>query len=195
MIAVRDRHNVGLERDATYTDLFELLLAGDKHWDQSVTNIFVQSRHLASHAVSENAKTSLVASALLFHTCQILASGSLQAGDWTSDTLYETGTYDWLFKHFGEEVAETIRLQHVAKRFLATVVPKYQRNPNDRLLQLIHSESTCMTLSERIAFCNDPFYNNALKLACWIDRGFNRHDDVPEMEFFVPFIERSLSSF
>ena len=77
MIAIR---NLGIFRIETYSttaiEVFDLLQAGDKHWDTSVSNIFFQARQLAARAVSENSETSLVVSALLFRSCQILACGS-----------------------------------------------------------------------------------------------------------------------
>ena len=126
MIAIRDRSLVRIgANQISAAQLFELLQAGSEHWDPSVSDLFLKARQLASNAVSENSETSLVVSALLFHPCQALASGELRAGHWTSDSLLKTGTYDWLEENFGEEVAETIRLQPYAKRFLATVVPRY----------------------------------------------------------------------
>ena len=76
MIAIRDRGfaNVGLY-PSSIGEMFELLLAGDNHWDLSVSNIFFQARQLAASAVSENSETSLVVAALLFRPCQMLASG------------------------------------------------------------------------------------------------------------------------
>jgi hypothetical protein len=55
MIAIRDR---GFAQVGVYPssigEMFELLLAGDKHWDLSISNIFFQARQLAASAVSEN---------------------------------------------------------------------------------------------------------------------------------------------
>ncbi len=195
MIAIRDRSTARIETHSSSTaELFELLKAGNLHWDRSVSNIFFQARHLAASAVSENAETSLVVSALLFRPCQILASGSLQAGDWTSDTLHETGTYDWLVKNFGQEVAETIRLQPYAKRFLATVIPKYYRLLSTCDQRHILSEGGFMTASERMTFGKNRCQHHAMKIASWIDRGVDRCLEIPEMDFFIPFVEQTLVS-
>ena len=193
MIAIR---NLGIFRIETYSttaiEVFDLLLAGDKHWDTSVSNIFFQARQLAARAVSENSETSLVVSALLFRSCQILACKSFQAGDWTSDSLHETGTYDWMVKNFGEEIAEVIRLQPAAKRFLATVVPKYFSRLNIGSQRSIYSEGGFMTVAERISFEKNRCHQNAMKVASWIDRGVDRYLDLPEMDFFLPFVKLAL---
>lgn len=193
MIAIRDPGIVRTEIYSTAaSEVFELLQAGDKHWDISVSNIFFQSRQLAARAVSENSETSLVVAALLFRPCQILACGSFQAGDWTSDSLHETGTYDWLVKYFGEEVAEVVRLQPAAKRFLATVIPKYFSHLNTCSQRNIYSEGGFMTMSERTAFGKNRFHQNAMKLVSWIDLGVDRYLDLPEMDFFLPFIKMGM---
>jgi len=194
MIAIRYR---GILRTETYsteaTEAFEMLQAGDKHWDISVSNIFFEARQLAARAVSENSETSLVVSALLYRPCQILACGSFQAGDWTSDSLHETGTYDWLVKYFGEQVAEVIRLQPAAKRFLATIIPKYFSRLNIGSQRSVYSEGGLMTMSERMAFGKNRFHQNAMKLVSWIDRGADRYLDLPEMDFFLPFVKLGLA--
>lgn len=195
MIAIRD---LGFEfkgpRSSSVVELFELLVAGDKHWDLCVSNIFIQARHLAASAVSENSETSLVVAALLFRPCQILACGTFQAGDWTSDSLIETGTYDWLAKNFGKEIAETIRLQPIARRFLASVVPAYFRELNIADQKSVMSDGGLMTPTERMKFGSTRCHSHAMRIASWIDRGVDRYLEIPEMDFFLPFVERSLVS-
>ena len=193
MIAIRDRGISRAGTDSTaVSEVFELLQAGDKHWDLTVSNLFFQARQLAASAVSENSETMLVVSALLFRPCQILASGSVQAGDWTSDSLLETGTYDWLVRNFGDEIAETIRLQPVAKRFLATVVPKYFGLLNTAEQRVLLSDGGFMTATERMSFGNNRCHNNAMKIASWIDGGTHRCLEIPEMDFFLPFVEQAM---
>jgi len=195
MIAIRDRSlvRIGANRISA-AQLFELLQAGSEHWDPSVSDLFLKARQLASNAVSENSETSLVVSALLFHPCQALASGELRAGHWTSDSLLKTGTYDWLEENFGEEVAETIRLQPYAKRFLATVVPRYFSKLDSECQQCVFLEGGFMTSFETTAFSEHRCHFNSMKIARWLDQGVNRCLEVPEMDFFKPFIERALSS-
>ena len=180
-----------LEFDAD-SEMFELLLGGDEHWDKSVRNIFASARQLAARAVSENSKPSLIVSALLLYPCQILASGSYQAGDWTSDSLHESGTYDWLHHHFGEEIAETLRLKHFAHRFLATVIPRYYGGMNTASQKSFFGEGGLMSDLERIAFCRHRFHQNSIQLVHWIDQGVDRYWDVPDMDFFLPFVSQCL---
>jgi len=193
MIAIRD---LGFHKAGRYPlsvgQFFELLQSGDNHWDLTVSNIFFQARQLAASAVSENSETSLVVAALLFRPCQMLASGSFQAGDWTSDSLLETGTYDWVVKNFGGEIAETIRLQPIAKRFLATVVPRYFSLLNTAEQKSVLSDGGFMTASERMTFGNLRCHSHAMKIASWMDRGVARYLEIPEMDFFMPFVERTL---
>ncbi len=193
MIAIRDRAFGFGEPSAFGTDgLFALLQAGDKHWDMLVANLFFEARRLAAIAVSENSETSLVVSALLLRPCQILACGTFQAGDWSSDSLIQTGTYNWLVKNFGEEISETIRLQPIAKRFLATVIPSYYGLMNINDQRAIHSEGGFMSSSERTHFGSLVRHHRALKVANWIDRGVERYLEIPEMSFFLPFVKSAM---
>ena len=117
MIAIGRRHFL---QDGAHgianQEIFELLLGGDQHWDLTVANIFFRARLVAAHALSENSKPALVISALLVHPCQILASGCYQAGDWSSDSLYESGLLDLLLAQFAgrDNPGETHQLESVA---------------------------------------------------------------------------------
>ncbi len=124
----------------------------------------------------------------------MLACGFFQAGDWTSDSILEKGTHDWLLRNFGGEVAETIRLQPIVKRFLATVVPDYFGLLDTVEQRSILSDGGFMTASERMSFGNLRCQSHAMKIASWIDRGVGRYLEIPEMDFFFPIIERSLVS-
>ena len=84
-------------------------------------------------------------------------------------------TFDWMVKNFGEEIAEVIRLQPAAKRFLATVVPKYFSRLNIGSQRSIYSEGGFMTVAERISFGKNRCHQNAMKVASWIDRGRTRN--------------------
>jgi len=193
MIAIRDRSIVRFGANyASAAKMFELLQAGSEHWDPSVSIRFLKARQLAASAVSENSETNLIVSALLFYPCQSLATGSLTVGFWTSDSLLKSGTYDWLDENFGKEVAETIRLQPFAKRFLATVVPKYFSRLDTESQQCVFSEGGFMTSFETMAFSQHRCHFNSMKIARWLDQGVNRCLEVPKMNFFLPFVERAL---
>ena len=193
MIAIRARSYLPAGNHyKTASEVIEMLQMGDSHAESSISKFFLQARQLAAIAVSENSETLLVVSALLFHPCQMLYTGSMLAGDWTIDSLLETGTYDWMSGNFGEEVAETIRLQPVAKRFLSTVVPKYFGLLSTNAQRSLIADGGLMNSSERMVFGKNRFHSNAMKLASWIDRGFDRCLEVPEMNFFLPFVEKML---
>jgi predicted HD phosphohydrolase len=193
VIAIRDRRTCSTQlTPSRSSELFELLLAGDNHWDLTVSNVFFEARRLASLAVSENSDANLIVAALLVRPCQMLACGSLQAGDWTSNSLLETGTYDWLVKNFGDEVSELIRMQPAAKRFLATVIPDYFRSLKlDEQKNFFH-EGGYMTSAEKTHFSNLRRHNRVMRIANWIDQGVSRYIEVPQMEFFLPFVESAL---
>ena len=49
-----------------------------------------------------------------------------------------------------------------------------------------------MTVAERISFGKNRCHQNAMKVASWIDRGVDRYLDLPEMDFFLPFVKLAL---
>ena len=193
MIAIKDRSGIRVgAKCESASQMFDLLLEGERHWDPTISSIFLRSRQLAANAVSENSETTMIVASLLLFPCQILASGSLAAGLWTSESLLKTGTFDWLEENFGEEVAEIIRLQPVAKRFLSTVIPKYFNRLDSESQRSIFSNGGFMSACERMTFSQNRLHFNAMRIARWLDGGLHRSLEVPEMDFFRPFIERAL---
>jgi hypothetical protein len=69
------------------SDLLDLLMAGDCHWNPRISGLFHYGRQLAARAVSENAPNSLVVTSLLMKSCQFVASGTISDDAWTGDSL------------------------------------------------------------------------------------------------------------
>ena len=179
----------GHSGEVNRSDLFDLLIAGDSHWNPDISGLFLFGRRLAARAVSENAPNSLVMTSLLSKSCQFVASGTISDEGWTGDSLLASGSYDWLLCNLGEAVAETIRLQPTTKRFLATVVPNYFRQLHIESQRRLFMDGGFMTHIERSNFCSNRYHTNAMTIARWADSLRDTFIDTPDMEFFFPFID------
>lgn len=179
----------GHSGEVNRSDLLDLLIAGDSHWNPRISGLFHYGRQLAARAVSENAPNSLVVTSLLMKSCQFVASGTISEEAWTGDSLLASGTYDWLHSNLGEAVAETIRLQPTTKRFLATVVPNYFRQLHIESQRRLFMDGGFMTHVERSTFCSNRYHTNAMTIARWADSPSDAFIDTPEMDFFFPFID------
>ncbi|MEQ1829324.1 MAG: hypothetical protein ABL921_25390 [Pirellula sp.] len=193
MIAQWNPRISGIRR-CSANELLQELRNGCSHINSAVATVYCEARHLAAKAVAENADNALIVSALLWKPCQMLACGTFDASDWTSDSLAETGTIEWLCEHFGDEVGETIRLVPHARRFLASVVPEYFANLSVTSQKSVFTDGGFMSWAERQIFATRRFQRNAIQIATWADQGADRWLDLPDVEFFFPFVLRAMSS-
>jgi predicted HD phosphohydrolase len=192
MIAI---YNATSQATRTYTteEIIEFFDEGLTHERLDVRQTFRQAIHLGARAASENAETALTVAALLYYPCHMLARSDYLARPWTGDSILESGTYDWLTEHFGQDVAEWIRMQPHARRYLASVVPHYFNRLDMQLQQVVLAEGSFMTPSEKSAFAESRHFVQSLRLLKWIDQGIDKWIEAPDVDFFALFLELSMN--
>ncbi len=193
MIAMRQTSPNGLRR-CLERDILEHIQVGSNHSCKTVSNVFLESRHLAARALSENADNALIVAALLCKPCQMIASGTFDCAEWNSETLIATGTLDWLEEHFGAEIAETIRLVPHSRRYLSSVVPRYFDRLSLDCQRAVLQDGGCMTAIDRQLFSKSRYQKNAFMLSRWLDEGIDKWLDLPDIEFFFPFVRLAMQT-
>jgi predicted HD phosphohydrolase len=193
MIAMRRTRPNGLRR-CVEQEILDQLRLGTHHSSKSVSAVFLEARHLAAKALSENADNAMVVAALLCKPCHMIASGNFDCLEWTSESLISTGTLDWLEDHFGVEIAESIRLIPHSRRYLASVLPRYFDRLSRDCQQAVLLDGGCMTAVDRQLFSKARYQKNAFLLSRWLDEGIDKWLDLPDIEFFFPFVRVALQA-
>jgi predicted HD phosphohydrolase len=180
--ALQPESRLGQQNDILWGELVRLFLEGETNTDEDVRRMFRISNYAAAQAMQINANAHLILAALLTKPCQWMFAGVKEC--WTADSLLETGTYDWLLNAFGSRVAEPIRLQSNARRYLATAVPKHYRSMTLDEQKLFFQDGGYMTDSETDCFWNNRFRQSALDLLAWCDTAPSPHfESISMCEF------------
>jgi gamma-butyrobetaine dioxygenase len=155
----------------------------------SMTEHMLQSAHAAEQ---EGAPPRLVAAALLHDYGHFIHDLPEDAADHGIDTRHEEVGYAFLAEHFGEAVAEPIRMHVAAKRYLCAVDPSYLGELSPASLHSLELQGGPYTRDEVAAFERSPYAEDAVRLRRWDDVGKVPGLATPELEHYRPVLETAL---
>lgn len=178
-----------------FNEIEQIFIArgNEKYSTEGVTQMqhATQCAQLAREAGSSS---SLVVAALLHDIGHIMSEEQLPAGlDENLDDKHEERAYDWLLEHFGKAVADPVRLHVVAKRYLCTKNPAYEKKLSPTSYKSYLDQGGRMSEEEVKAFEAEPFYKEALALRAWDDLAKDTEAEDLELADFRNEINSCLS--
>lgn len=189
MIAVESMTGGRPRFRASSEELYQFLDGGFQHPNRLIRKRFQRSATAAAQGVSENGCVNSIVATLFSGCSEMFVLGCYFDQDASTDSLLETQAYDWLTIQFGSEVAELVRLQFVARRYLSTVVPRYFPRLEPTQQKEVFGGGGFMNSFEKQAFIENPFYARALAIARWRDQDIQSRLEIPDIEFLTVFIE------
>lgn len=176
----------------------EILLAFDsKGHERYAKEDVTQLEHAlqtAALAQAQHASPTLVCAALLHDLGHIL--GGAQMPEKITEDLHdqhEEKAYHFLLHHFGDEVAEPVKLHVPAKRYLCTTAPDYEQHLSPTSLKSYYDQGGRMTPQELKNFESNPYYRDALQLRRWDDEAKVAKKTVPRLVAYIPLLKACLS--
>lgn len=133
----------------------------------SMTEHMLQSAHAADQ---DGAPPRLVAAALLHDYGHFIHGLPEDSADHGVDTRHEEAAYRFLAEHFGDDIAEPIRMHVAAKRYLCAVEPSYLAELSPASVHSLALQGGPFSAEEVAAFEESPFAEDAVRL--------RRYDDV-----------------
>ena len=100
--------------------------------------------------------------------------------------------YRWLLRHFGKPVADPVRLHVLAKRFLCTTDPNYEKRLSPTSHKSFLDQGGCMDKAELEAFKSEEYWREAIQLREWDDVAKDALRKTPPIEQFASHLEASL---
>lgn len=162
--------------------------------DPILDEVLVHGIQTACRAAEVNANPSLVVAGLL-HEIAHLRSEHFSTHDRMSmDALLETGIYSSMLRHFGPAVAEPIRLQIPAVRFLCSTIPTYRNTLSVSSQWRFFAEGGPMSDVEISCFRKNRYSYAALSLRRWHDTEPDRLLMLPTVDYFIPYMHVCLQS-
>ena len=167
---------------------------GEIYADEEVTQL-QHALQCANLAAQENASKTLIAAALLHDIGHILQASELPAHCAMDlhDHHEEVG-YLFLKDHFGDAVADPVRLHVAAKRYLCTTDSEYQDRLSPTSLKSFFDQGGQMDANEMAEFEQEPYFEDAVRLRRWDDTAKDSRLPEQDVRDFIPQIEAALAS-
>ena len=138
------------------------------------------------------ADDALVAAALLHDIGHLLHDLPENVADSGIDTQHESTGSAWLSQYFGPEVSEPVRMHVAAKRFLASTQAGYFDELSDASKLSLRLQGGPLTPVQALAFQNEPFFEEAVRLRRWDEEGKIVGYRGPALAHFDPAIRACL---
>jgi phosphonate degradation associated HDIG domain protein len=155
----------------------------------SMTEHMLQSAHAAEQ---DGAPPRLVAAALLHDYGHFVHDLPEDAAEHGIDTRHEEVGYAFLAGHFGEAVAEPIRMHVAAKRYLCAVEPSYLAELSPASIHSLELQGGPYGPGEIAAFESSPYAQDAVRLRRWDDVGKVPGLPTPDLEHYRAVLEAAL---
>lgn len=191
MYAIMSAPN-GIATTALIEELQQAYRYGLHYPLHDVQKQFRESAAIAQRAIAEQAEDALIVASLLYRPCHMLFTCTYTPKSWNSDSLIESGTYDWLSENFDSVVAETIRLQPHARRYLASVVGRFYAQMDEDGRGEISQSGGIMTHDASVAFARGKYFTQSLRLARWINQVSQARLDCMDSGHFERILEDTL---
>lgn len=164
----------------------------EKYGDELVTQL-QHALQCAALARQADATESMVVAALLHDVGHILYSAALPADcEVNLDDDHERVGYEFLHQHFGDEVADPVRLHVPAKRYLCTKEEDYRAHLSPTSLKSFFDQGGDMDEAELRQFEQEKYFLEAIQLRRWDDTAKVEDDHSTELGDYLEAMESVL---
>jgi predicted HD phosphohydrolase len=154
--------------------------------------IVAHSLQAAVFAERDNADDLMIAAAFLHDYGHFVHDLGENIADKGIDAIHETLGADALSDFFVDEVIEPMRLHVAAKRFLVATDSEYLKTVSPASLLSLQVQGGPFNAQEVKAFEANPYFKRAIQLRLYDEAGKEPEMDVPEFEYYRPFLEKAL---
>jgi phosphonate degradation associated HDIG domain protein len=155
----------------------------------SMTEHMLQAAYAAEQ---DGAPPHVVAAALLHDYGHFIHDLPADAAEHGIDTRHEEVAHAFLCRHFGEEIAEPIRMHVAAKRYLCATDPSYLQELSPASLHSLALQGGPFDAEEVAEFERSPYAEDAVRLRRYDDVGKVAGLATPDLEHYRAVLEASL---
>ncbi len=166
----------------------------EKYADEGVTQL-QHALQCAALARQEQAGAAQIVAALLHDIGHILGNRDLPPNTAVDlDDHHERVGYAFLRNHFGDAVADPVRLHVAAKRYLCTSDADYHTKLSPTSYKSFLDQGGLMNSEELAEFKREPFFEQAIQLRHWDDTGKDPNAAVPAIDAYLDELSKLLIS-
>lgn len=164
---------------------------GEAYFGENVSQL-EHALQAAALADAANAPPALICAALLHDIGHLVHDLPEDVADQGIDSRHEDIGNAWLSAHFGESVTAPVRLHVAAKRYLCATRPDYFAQLSPASIQSLQLQGGPMTPEEVTHFENEPRFSEAVELRLWDDQAKIPGWRVPDLDHYIPRLEKVL---
>jgi len=166
---------------------------GHRQYGENVTEM-QHALQCATLAHEAGEAREVVASCLLHDYGHLLHDLGEDIADHGVDARHEQVGANHLARHFGDAVVEPIRMHADSKRYLCWKEAPYYEGLSEASRKSLALQGGPMTSDEGRAFETHPYFDQAIRVRRYDDRGKVPHSVTPDLEVFRFLLESLLIS-
>ncbi|MDJ0692417.1 MAG: HD domain-containing protein [Xenococcaceae cyanobacterium MO_188.B32] len=173
------------------TEIIRILAT--KGYEQYGTEAVSQLEHAlqcATLAEKNNSTSELITASLLHDFGHLIHNLGEDAATRSIDDRHEYRALGYLNKIFSPAVTEPIRMHVNAKRYLCAVDGDYWASLSPASQTSLELQGGIYSKQEAQEFISQPYAEDAVKLRIWDDLAKVRDLVTPDLEYFVPKIQK-----
>src|ERR1700690_460888 len=162
---------------------------GDEAYFGECVSIAEHGLQAAHFARAAGAPPALIVAALLHDVGHLISNAPNDLAEGTEDAAHERVGGRWLAARFPAEVSEPVRLHVPAKRYLLATDPEYFAKLSPASVITLKLQGGPMAAHEVAQFEAEPFYQDAVRVRQWDDRGKVAGLKTPKLGDYRALIE------
>jgi predicted HD phosphohydrolase len=172
--------------------IFEAMRSGSEMTYGERVTILEHSVQAALFAIQDGADDWMVAAAFLHDYGHFVHDLGEDIADQGIDAVHEEIGAQALQDFFIPEVIEPMRLHVAAKRYLVATDASYRAEITPASIQSLALQGGPFNKAEIAAFEANPYFERAVQLRRYDEAGKLPDMDIPDLEYFRPYLEKSL---
>ena len=178
-------------KNSSINSIFEVLSTkGNAQYGTEAVSQLEHALQCATLAETSNASPELITASLLHDFGHLVHNLGEDAAERGIDDRHEHRALGYLKTIFSDAVTEPIRMHVNAKRYLCAVNRDYWDSLSPASKTSLELQGGIFTEAEATEFISQPYAKDAVKLRMWDDLAKVKNLKTPNLDYFVPAIEK-----
>ena len=177
------------------SNIVEILLTkGNEQYGTEAVSQLEHALQCATLTEKANSSPELIIASLLHDMGHLVHNLGEDAAEKGIDDRHEYRALGYLKRLFSSAVTEPIRMHVNAKRYLCAIDRNYWNSLSQASKTSLELQGGIYSETEAEKFINQPYAKDAVRLRIWDDLAKVKDLVTPDLDYFVPIVERLILS-